>query len=184
MRRGLLLLLVCALAVFAAWWSQRGTLSDQRAEDLVREYNRCVIEAFRQADPMRVESITSPAEAKKLTGLVGAKSDMGLTMDAQLLDLQVLSVEREPPALRVLTAERWRYADRRMGDGSVQGAPSTDSYRMVYHLAQIDGRWVVDRIAFAAEPVVGRAATLAVQPPGIAHGKSRPADPKGSEKKP
>lgn len=165
-------------------WQASSTLSDQRAEDLVREYNRCVIEAFRLSDPSKVDAVTGPAEGKKILGLIGAKSDMGLTLDAKLLELKVVRVDRNPDAIQVDTVERWHYADRRIGDGTVQGAPSDDSYAMRYFLAKSGQRWVVDHIAFAADPVVGRAAILAQQPAGIQHGKGATTPPSQVETKP
>ncbi len=161
-----------AVGLVGVWlWQASSTLSDQRAEDLVREYNRCVIEAYRLSDPTKVDAVTGTAEGKKIVGLVGAKSDMGLTLDAKLLELKVVRVERNPDAIQVDTVERWHYADRRIGDGTVQGAPSDDSYTMRYFLTKPGEHWLVDHVAFAADPVVGRAAALALQPAGISHGK-------------
>ncbi|MBI5607619.1 MAG: hypothetical protein HY902_01915 [Deltaproteobacteria bacterium] len=162
---------VLAAAAAVGWlWLDRDSLSDQRAEDLVREYNRRVIAAYRQADPIRVEGVTGPAEAKKLAGLIGAKADAGLTLDAELLDLQVTATHRDEPGVQVDTAERWRYVDRRIGDGSVQGAPSQDRYTMRYFLVRSGERWVVDHIAFVDPPVVGRAA----EPAPPAHKETKP----------
>lgn len=155
-------LAILAVLGGAVWlWLGQDTLSDARALDLVREYNRRVIAAYRQADPIRVEGVTGPAEAKKLTGLIGAKADAGLTLDAELLDLQVTATHRDQTGVQVDTAERWRYVDRRIGDGGVEGVPSQDRYTVRYFLARIGERWVVDHIAFLDPPVVGRAAKSA-----------------------
>ena len=105
-------------------------LGEARATRLVRAYNGKVIEAFRTGDARLVEGVAGPKEAKKLTGLIGVKLDQGLTLDAQLLELRVLKVERAHDAVLVETAEEWYYQERRIGSGERVGQDSRDRYHM------------------------------------------------------
>ncbi len=133
-------------------------MSDDEAVRLVREYNARVIEGFRAGDVRLVENITGEEEGRKLTGLIGVKLDQGLNMDAELLDFRVTAVERGGGRTTVRTEERWRYRDRRIGTGEQVGEESVDEYAMQYVLARLEGKWLVERIQFAAPPKVGRRA--------------------------
>ena len=155
MKRTLLVLLaaiVLCASIAALWWS-RTPLTDARAADLVREYNRRVIEAFRTKQPKLVESIASAEEAGKISGLIGAKADGGVTLDSHLLALDVRGVERKDGEVLVRTAERWRYVERRIGTGVPTGPAAEDQYDMRYHLGRDHDAWVVRRIEFMAKPV-------------------------------
>ena len=134
-----------------------GRLSDAKAEQVVRDYNARVIEAYRTADPQLAAGVVGAAELKKLTGLIGARQDADLVLDSELLAFEVLSVERADTEVHVLTRERWYYRDRHIGDGAQVGEESTDEYRMRYALVRAGNAWVVDRIEWAAPPKVGRA---------------------------
>jgi hypothetical protein len=153
-------------------------LGDARATRLVRAYNDKVIEAFRTGDARLVEGVAGPKEAKKLTGLIGVKLDQGLTLDAQLLELRVLKMERADDAVLVETAEEWYYRERRIGSGEQIGQDSRDHYRMRYVLRRLDQRWVVDEIQFAAPPQVGRTVVPNHAAPDVLHGvRSLGAEP-------
>ena len=131
-------------------------LSDADAERLVRDYNAKVIEAYRTADPQLAAPLVGDAEFKKLTGLIGARQDADLVLDSELLSLDVRAVERARDEVTVTTHERWYYRDRRIGSGAQVGDDSTDEYEMRYVLVRDHGRWLVDRIEWAAPPKVGR----------------------------
>lgn len=131
-------------------------LSDEKALELVRNYNERVIAAYRHADAALVEGVAAPDEAKKLTGLIGVKIDQGVFMEASLLELRAASFVREGEKVVVETRERWYYRDRRMQSGEQVGQDSTDTYHLRYTLRQFDGRWLVEQVDFASAPQVGR----------------------------
>jgi hypothetical protein len=145
--------LACACLALAACRE----LPDADAVKLVEAYNARVIEAFRAGDAALVEPVAGPEEAKKITGLVGVKLDLGITLDAKLTALHVLGVERSGGEVQVSTDETWAYRDRRIGTGEQVGEASTDHYVMRYHLQKLQGRWVVARIEWTEPPQVGRA---------------------------
>ncbi|MHB8879604.1 MAG: hypothetical protein ACYC8T_38410 [Myxococcaceae bacterium] len=155
-REGATLARVVALTLAAVLAGGCDGLSDERAVRLVRAYNAQVIEAYRAGDARLVEGIVGPDEARKLTGLIGVKSDQGITLDSRLVSLDVSRVERTADQVIVSTEETWTYLDRRIGTGEQVGQSSTDRYRMRYLLGRVDGRWVVASIQFAEAPVVGR----------------------------
>jgi hypothetical protein len=126
------------------------------AEQVVRRYNALVIDAYRTGDYRIAEPIVGQDELRKLVGHIGAKTDQGLTLDAQLLDITIQGVERGGEATLVSTEERWKYVNRRMGSGEPAGPESTDRYRMKYHLKKVGKIWVVDQIEFTEKPEVGQ----------------------------
>lgn len=132
-------------------------LSESGAEDLVRAYNEQLMEAYRLGDPELMGGLVGDSEGRKLLGLIGAKLDMGLTLDSELQSMDFLGVERVGESVQVLTDETWHYRDRVVGTGEVFGPESTDHYLMRYVLRRPGGSWVVDAVRFEAEPEVGRA---------------------------
>lgn len=150
--------------VFATWVLVVALAACQRvsveeAKELVERYNRVVSEAYRRGDVGLIGPVVGPNEGKKLTGLIGARLDLGITLDAKLLSVEVTGVEQSRDGLRVRTKERWRYRDLRIGSGEQVGEESVDSYEMLYVLRPIDRAWVVDEIRFTAPPHIGRRTT-------------------------
>jgi hypothetical protein len=170
------IVLVCCLAGC-------GGVSDREARALVDNYIRAVSEAYRRSDVTLVDGAVGPLEGKRLTGLIGVRQDMGISLDADALSVEVTEVEMSNEGeLRVRTKESWRYRDRRIGTGEQVGAESLDRYEMLYVFRRIDGRWKVDETRFSAPPHVGRSVT----PWGIEHGamqsSSSPEKPRGGLK--
>jgi hypothetical protein len=145
-------LLAPALIIAAAC----GRLSDDRAVDLIRHYNRQNIEAFRTGDARITESYTGVEEGKKLLGLIGVRLDQGRTLDAELLEFEPLEVTREGNSVLVKTRERWHWVERKIGTGQPIGLDSTDRYLMTYRLEKVEGRWIVAETQFSEPPVIGR----------------------------
>jgi hypothetical protein len=145
--------LCLALAVALA---QRNQSDPDEARRLIERYNRVVCEAYRKGDVRLLDPVVGPAEGRKLTGLIGVRSDLDLTLDAELLALEITGVTRTGGRMEIRTKERWRYRDRKKSTGRQVGEESQDSYEMVYLCEKSGPAWVVDQIRFAAEPVVGR----------------------------
>lgn len=135
-------------------------LSDARAEELVREYDRRLAEAYRTADPELLTPVAGQRERAKVSALIGAKADMGLALEAELVELKLVGVERGPEGPVVSADEEWHYRDRRIGSGEQVGQPSQDFYRMKYFLQREGERWVVGRVEWGAPPRVGRTEAL------------------------
>lgn len=168
---------VLALVVVALAGGCRG-ISTGQAREMVERYNRAVTEAYRRGDVRLIDSVVGPNEGKKLTGLIGARMDMGITLDARLLALDVTGVEQTKDEVRVRTKERWRYRDLRIGSGELVGEESEDAYEMLYLFRYVDRAWVVDEIRFTAPPQVGRRA----MPWGAAHGAEASASVEGAKR--
>ncbi|MCX6903994.1 MAG: cytochrome c biogenesis protein ResB, partial [Verrucomicrobia bacterium] len=133
---------------------QRSSLS--QARQLVERYNRVVAEAYRRGDVKLIDPVVGPNEGKKLTGLIGVRLDLGMTLDSQMLALEVTGVQKAKDELRVQTRERWRYRDRKIGTGEQVGEESLDSYEMLYIFKKSGKDWLVDEIKFTSAPQVGR----------------------------
>jgi cytochrome c biogenesis protein ResB len=146
-----LLLLLCLGCVTGC-----GRSAMDQARQLVEHYDQVVSEAYRRGDVKLIDPVVGPNEGKKLTGLIGVRLDLGLTLDSQLLSLEVNRVEKSKDELRVTTKERWRYRDRKIGTGEQVGEESLDSYEMLYVFKKTGQAWLVDEIRFVSPPQVGR----------------------------
>jgi hypothetical protein len=133
--------------------------STEEARRLVTRYNDVVSEAYRRGDVKLVDGVVGVEEGKRLTGLIGVRLDLGLTLDSHMLSLEVQGVERNRNELRVRTKERWKYCDRKIGTGAMFGEEGIDSYDMLYVFRKKDSDWLVEEIQFAAPPQVGRKPT-------------------------
>jgi hypothetical protein len=142
------------LSLFLATGCDRVTT--QEARRLVTRYNQVVAEAYRRGDVRLIDPVVGPAEGKKITGLIGVRQDLGLTLDSEMLSLEVTGVERNGSRLSVRTQERWRYCDRRIGSGQQVGEESTDLYQMEYSFTKTNNTWLVDQLRFTSPPKIGR----------------------------
>lgn len=165
---------LAALGFLIALQSCVKPLSGEEASALVRRYNDRIIEAFRTGDPLLVARVAGPAEQRKLLGLIGSKTDMGITLDARLDEFKVLKVEPGKDQVLVMTEERWYYRDRRIGTGEQVGQDSADHYFMTYILRKPEGLWVVDEIRFTRPPEVGRTEVEPRAPATVFHGEPAP----------
>lgn len=157
-------------------------VSPTEARQLVERYNQVVSEAYRRGDVKLVDPVVGPNEGKKLTGLIGVRLDMGITLDSQLLSLDITGAERRKNELRVHTKERWSYRDLKIGSGEQVGEASQDSYEMIYVFTNVNKTWLVDEIKFAAPPQVGRTTTPWAAERSVWHGTLSP--PTGREARP
>ena len=157
---------------FASAGCQRTSV--EQARRLVERYNKVVAEAYRRGDVKLIDPVVGPNEGRKLTGLIGVRLDAGLTLDSELLALEIVGVEQADDTLRVQTKERWKYRDRKIGSGAQVGEESLDAYEMLYVFKRIDKAWLVDEIKFATPPQVGRTNTPWVADRASLHGTDKP----------
>lgn len=150
--RPLLPLTLMALAL-GCW-----RVSPAEARVLVVRYNQVVCDAYRKGDIRMIDSVVGPdaSDGKRLTGLIGVRVDMGITLDAHLESVEVLGVEQIKEDLRIRTKERWRYRDLKTDTGIQVGEASVDHYDMLYHFRNHKGAWLVEETKFTAPPQVGR----------------------------
>jgi len=162
--------LVGATALAAVLAACGGTSGQDEARAAVRHYLSRLAEAYRTADAAPVDPLVGDALGRRLLGLIGVKRDLGVALDARLLDLEFTSVLVQGEAVVVETRERWYYADRKLGTGAQVGADSIDAYAMRYRFARRQGRLVLDELEFVAEPVVGRRVGPVQVEPRVLHG--------------
>jgi hypothetical protein len=146
-----------ALALAAALLAAGcGRLSDDRAERLVRAYLAQTVDAYRKSDERLVEPVAGEDEARRIASLIGVKRDLGIALDATLVEFRVVRVERPAEEVVVHAEEAWTYVDRRIGTGEQVGPDSRDRYRLAYRLRREGDRWIVSRVDADAPPEVGR----------------------------
>lgn len=156
-----------------------------QARQLVEHYDQVVSEAYRRGDVKLIDPVVGPNEGKKLTGLIGVRLDLGLTLDSQLLSLEVTGVEKSRGELCVTTKERWRYRDRKIGTGEQVGEESADSYELLYTFEKSGGQWLASETSFTATPQVGRKAVPWAAERRSVHGViAPPNDEKGKGNEP
>lgn len=133
-------------------------VSPGQARNLVARYNEVVSEAYRKNDIRLIDAVVGPnaPDGARLTGLIGVRLDMGLTLDAHLESLEVTKVEQAGDNLQVRTREQWRYRDVQTATGRQVGEASVDHYEMHYRFKRQKGAWLVEETQFTAPPQVGR----------------------------
>ncbi|HEY3400433.1 MAG TPA: hypothetical protein VGK03_07350 [Geothrix sp.] len=133
-------------------------VSPSEARMLVARYNQVVSDAYRKGDIRLIDEVVGPdaPDGRRLTGLIGVRIDMGLTLDARLEVLEVTGVEQLKDELQVRTREQWRYRDVRTSTGQQVGDASVDHYEMLYRFSYHKGTWLVEETKFTAPPQVGR----------------------------
>ena len=148
---------IVALAVAVAP-KLRHQVSTDEARGLVEKYNRAVCEAYRRCDVKLIDSVVgmNTVEGNRLTGLIGSRLDLGISLDAQLLSLEVTGVQHVGGELLIHTKEKWHYRDLKIGSGAQAGEDSTDYYEMLYIFRKFDGQWMVAETKFNATPQIGR----------------------------
>jgi hypothetical protein len=154
-----------------------GTGGQEEARAAVRRYLARMAEAYRTADVTPVDPLVGDAVGRRLLGLIGVKRDMGVALDARLLELEFTSVRVEAELLVAETRERWYYADRKLGTGEQVGPDSIDAYAMRYRFSRQQGRLVLEDLEFIAEPVVGRRAGPVELDARVLHGLPDAASP-------
>ena len=136
-------------------------MAAHEAQRLVEHFNTVVCEAYRRCDITIIDSVVrmNTAEGKHLTGLIGVRQDMGITLDAQLLCMQIMDVKEVQGHLFVQTQEQWKYRDRKIGSGEQVGEDSVDLYDLLYTFEKMNGRWMVVETHFITPPQIGRKST-------------------------
>jgi hypothetical protein len=158
-----------AVLLAAGGCRERGPTREE-GERAVRAYTARLVEAYRASDEAIVDPLVGEAQGRRLLGLIGVKRDMGLSLDAELLELTVDRVEGDARGMVVETSERWHYRDRQIGSGTQVGQESTDAYRIRYRFQRARGAWVLEELEFAGPPVVGRTEVPGTMDARTAHG--------------
>lgn len=173
--RTLLVLACLAIAVGCSRVSHRA------ARKLVARYNEVVSEAYRKGDVRLIDSVVGPdaPDGQRLTGLIGVRIDMGITLDARLESLEVIKIEQLKEDLRIRTREQWRYRDLNTSTGQQVGEASLDQYEMLYRFKLHKGAWLVEETSFAAPPQVGRKEVPWTVDAKEAHGMISPTSAEG-----
>ena len=141
----------------------------EEARGLVEHYNQVVSEAYRRGDVKLIDPVVGVKEGRKILGLIGVRLDLGLTLDSELLSLDITGVEQQKDEMRVRTKEQWRYRDRKIGSGEQVGEASKDSYEMLYVFKKTEGAWLVEEIQFTSDPKVSRKQTTWIAERGAEH---------------
>ena len=173
---------VLALA-FLAFALGCARVSPDKARALVVKYNDVVCEAYRKNDIRLIDAVVGPdaPDGRRLTGLIGVRVDMGLTLDARLESLEVTQVEQAGDDLQVRTREQWRYRDVQTATGRQVGEASVDHYEMHYRFKRQKGAWLVEETRFAAPPQVGRKEVPWTMDAKDAHGMITPPAAQGAK---
>jgi hypothetical protein len=150
---------------------------DGEAEQAVRGYLAAVTAAYRAGDIAPVDPLVGDEQGRRLLGLIGVKRDAGVVLDAKLLQLEFTRTAREGEGWVVETRERWYYADRSIANGRQVGDDSTDDYAMRYRFGRVNGRLILEELAFFGTPVVGRKTAPLPDDSRVLHGLPSPDPP-------
>lgn len=143
--------LLAGCAALALLAGCRGVRERKLAEEVIRSYNRAVIEAHLTGSLDSLEKAAGGAELERVDIMVSAVRGQGQVLLASLDGLDVKSAAFEgEKAARVLAQERWTY-ERVDARTRQPVTPKTQrSYTMTYLLGRRGDAWVVDKVEFAA----------------------------------
>ncbi len=139
---------------------QKKGIPQDEARALVEKYNEVVSEAYRRCDIRLIDSVVgmNTVAGDRLTGLIGVRLDMGISLDSKLISIEVISAEQEGDLLKINTKEKWAYRDLKIGTGEQVGEKSEDYYELLYIFKKINNKWMVEETKFTSDPKVGRKA--------------------------
>src|SRR5690242_12038386 len=100
-RLGMLLLVVAAAAC--------SRLEEKEARGAVVQYLDKLQLAYRASDEMIVDPLVMEPHGRKLTGVIGVKTDLGVVLDSKLLEIEFEGISGDRDATIVETRERWHY---------------------------------------------------------------------------
>ncbi len=150
-------LLMLAMLVALTSCRSKG-ISQDEAHALVEKYNEVVAEAYRRCDIRLIDSVVgmNTVAGDRLTGLIGVRLDMGISLDSKLVSLEIAGSEQEGDLLKINTKEKWTYRDLKIGTGEQVGDASEDYYELQYIFKKINNKWMVEETKFTSDPKVGR----------------------------
>lgn len=142
---GIILLGSCYLLVLIL---QGCTGSELELENTVRAYNRKYSEALAGEGESVMEFFVTPRQKKRIGSLIVSirKDKRLLVTELTFIEFEGTSVSEGANEASVRTRERWEnhFIDLRTRKRLTDTEES--SYRSIYHMVRMDGRWVVDRI--------------------------------------
>jgi hypothetical protein len=162
--------LALALALLAGVTASCRRADEQEARAAVMTYLDKLTQAYGASDETIVDPLVSEHQGRKLTGLIGVKRDMGMVLDARLLELQLEGTCKEGEELIVDTRERWHYRDLALATHKQIGEDSLDAYAVRYRLVREQGTLKIETIEFREPPIVGRKPPRPAIDARLAHG--------------
>jgi hypothetical protein len=114
---------------------------------LVRDYDEALILAFRTGDLASLRRNANEEEVNKVAALVDLKRAAGLVLEAEILSLDIESIEHIGPEGAVVhTTETWKYHDRAVAPGTAPGETFVSTMSMQYSMERHDGEWRVTQV--------------------------------------
>lgn len=145
-RRAVSLLLAAALAA-----CQRDHTPPEvhAARTAVVRYNQALVQAYRAGRAEALAGVASPAEVRRVAGIVEGLSGLGKYMEAQQTDFRVLgtTINDRPDGVTIVDAlETWSYEHRDLAARERPVTPKTATYRLAYNLVRAGDGFQVHQV--------------------------------------
>ena len=123
------------------------SVEEFRLAAVVKEYNLLLPRAY-SARSARLVTCATPNELERLSDLIAGLAQKGLVLDTrqESLDLGLIKIFETNTLADVETTEVWWYRQVDAKSGEEAQASRRVRYTLRYKMAQLQGRWLVDRI--------------------------------------
>ncbi len=122
------------------------TRVDERrdAQRAIADYNVALTAAVSALDPDQLAPVASERESSRVASYITLLWGRGVTMDAELLEADVVTLMSAEPTVTVVMDEKWSYIERDRESGQQIGDPVEEDQQIRYTLVRTpDGRFVV-----------------------------------------
>lgn len=147
-RNSLLRIILFGSLYLLALILQGCTGSELELENTVRAYNRKYSDALAGAGEGVMDFFVTPRQKRRIGSLIVSirKDKRLLVTELAFIEFDGISVSEGATEALVRTRERWEnhFIDMRTRKRLTNTEES--SFKSIYHLVRMDGRWVVDRI--------------------------------------
>jgi hypothetical protein len=138
---------LAAIAVLAA--GCQGRKERKLAEEVIRRYDRAVIEAHLTGSTAELEKAAGEREAERVQIFVATLRGQRQLLIESLEQLRVREATFEAETGRAVAEERWSYERVDARTRKPVAERTRRDYVMTYLLARRGGEWVVDKVEFA-----------------------------------
>jgi hypothetical protein len=146
---------LATLALFALMVPSAGcSRGEVELKNTVTAYNKMLSEALAKPDSRVMEYFTAPPERERIDAYITFLRKDKKVLVSTLKKLEFTGVERDKAkeAATVMTSEEWMY--QYVDEKSRQPITKEEAigYHNVYHLVEVDGHWVVEKVSMSETP--------------------------------
>lgn len=146
----LLSLLALGLVGYLGREPVRDYFVKREAKRLISRYNVALAQTVGNYDPAPLKKLAGAREVQRVTNYMGALRLENTVLEADLLSLEIRSLEAALPTVTATTVERWRYVERDRESGKQKGRVHEETQSLTYTLVKEKKGLIVSFVAYAA----------------------------------